>query len=170
MCIGVLTVAALSIARSHATDPALPPPTCQQPEHRQLDFWVGDWDVYDMPGTGTPAAHANITSLLDKCVIHELYEGANGGRGESFSIYDRSRGIWHQTWVTNHGRLLMIEGGLHDGRVVLEGQQLSDEHRRQDVRASWWPDKDSVRELGETSDDGGKTWKTDFDLVFKRRH
>jgi hypothetical protein len=40
-----------------------------------LDFWIGDWDVYDMPATGKTAAHATITSLLGKCVIHEPAPG-----------------------------------------------------------------------------------------------
>ena len=166
LTISFVAVAALCSGRSHATDPT-PALTCEAAENRQLDFWLGDWDVYDMPGNGAPAAHASITSLLDRCVIHELYEGTNGGRGESFSIYDRPRGVWHQTWVTNHGKLLMIEGRLGNGKVVLSGQQLTDEHKRHDVRASWWPEKDGVRELGESSDDGGKTWNTDFDLIFK---
>jgi len=170
MGIGFLTAATVSTAPSHATGPKSPP-TCNLPEYRQLDFWVGDWDVFDMPATGAPAAaHATITSLLDKCVVHELYEGTNGAHGESFSIYDRTRGVWHQTWVTNRGALLIIEGTLQKGRVVLSGQQLTDDHKRHDVRATWWPEKDTVRELGESSDDGGKTWKTDFDLVFKHHH
>jgi len=168
VCTGIAIALALGGAGSNAAD-AVKPPACQLPEHRQLDFWVGDWDVYDMPGTGKRAAHATITSLMDKCVIHELYEGENGGRGESFSIFDRSRNVWHQTWVTNRGTLLMIEGTLRNGRLVLSGEQLTDDHKRTIVRAAWWPDKEGVRELGETSEDGGKTWKTEFDLIFKRR-
>jgi hypothetical protein len=160
-------LAALCIARSHATSPAAP--ACDKAANRQLDFWLGDWDVYDMPGHSAPAARARITALLDRCVIHELYEGTNGLRGESFSIFDEPRGVWHQTWVTNHGRLLMIEGRVLNGKLVLSGQQLTDNHERHDVRASWWSEKGAVRELGESSDDGGKTWHTDFDLVFKHR-
>jgi hypothetical protein len=142
-------------------------PACQSPEHHQLDFWIGDWDVYDMPATGKPAAHVTITSLLDKCVIHELYEGDSGLRGESFSIYDTTRQVWHQTWVTNRGQLLVIEGGMRNGRLMLAGHQLTKDNKSREIRAYWWQDKDGVRESSESSTDGGKTWSTDFDLVFK---
>jgi hypothetical protein len=26
-------------------------PQCRSSEHRQFDFWVGDWDAYDLPDT-----------------------------------------------------------------------------------------------------------------------
>jgi hypothetical protein len=31
-------------------------------------------------------------------------------KGQSFTIYDVARDVWHQTWVTNRGELLEIEG------------------------------------------------------------
>jgi len=40
------------------------PPECAADSHRQLDFWLGDWDVYDVGGT-TPVARARITRILD---------------------------------------------------------------------------------------------------------
>ncbi len=50
-----LLVVALTFAASpaHAQDP----PTCDGPEHRQFDFWIGDWTVEtadgDAPSTRT---------------------------------------------------------------------------------------------------------------------
>jgi hypothetical protein len=44
--------------------------------------------------------------------------------GESFSIYDVSRKVWHQTWVTDRGKLLVIEGGLQQGAMVLSAMVL----------------------------------------------
>jgi hypothetical protein len=163
----VATVVVASAQSAAAATSAAPAAACQSPEHRQLDFWVGDWDVYDVPASGKPGAHVTITSLLDKCVIHELYEGDSGLRGESFSIYDARRKVWHQTWVSNRGELLIIEGGLHEGRLMLAGHQLTQDNQQRGIRAYWWQDKDGVRESSESSTDGGKTWKTDFDLVFK---
>src|SRR5260370_15206346 len=116
---GAAPKAGNSTPAASATVASAPAPTCRSPDHRQLDFWVGDWDAYDMPATGRPAAHVTITSLLDKCVIHELYEGDPGVRGESFSIYDPTRKVWHQTWVSNRGELLIIAAGMRHGRLML---------------------------------------------------
>ena len=153
-----------------AAGPATPAGgACAAAPYRQLDFWLGDWDVFDVAGGVAAVAHAHITRLLDNCVLHERYESAAPGalRGESFSLFDHSRGVWHQTWVTNRGQLLQIEGGLKDGRVVLQGAYAAGDGRRTQLRGVWWPEGDTVRERAETSTDGGRTWQAAFDLIFR---
>ena len=143
---------------------------CAGASYRQLDFWIGDWDVFDVGAGQAPVARAHITRILDGCAVHELYEstdGASGTHGESFSIFDRTRGVWHQTWVTNHGSLLQIEGTARDGRVMLAGSYLDAQGQRVQIRAGWWPATEGVREQAETSRDGGRSWKPEFDLVFR---
>ncbi|HEX4388563.1 MAG TPA: hypothetical protein VH109_08050 [Steroidobacteraceae bacterium] len=112
------------------TAPAAPATSsaCGVPPYREFDFWLGDWDVFDVGGAATAVARAHITRILDGCVVHELYESSSGGlRGESYGIYDRTRSVWHQTWVTNRGRLLQIEGGRREDRVMFSGSYLPDD-------------------------------------------
>jgi hypothetical protein len=153
----------------HATrGAAAPAAACGDASYRQLDFWLGDWDVFDLGGEAA-VARAHIARILDGCVVHELYESADvgGTRGESFSIFDRSRGVWHQTWVTARGALLQIEGTARAGRVELAGSYLDAQRQRVQIRAAWWPATEGVREQAETSRDGGHSWKPEFDLVFR---
>lgn len=93
---------------------------CVASEYRQFDFWVGDWDAFDV-GSPTRVARTQVSRLLDGCVVREEYEGTNGLKGQSFSIYDASRRLWHQSWVTNRGQLLVIEGKMESGEMVLSG-------------------------------------------------
>jgi hypothetical protein len=93
---------------------------CSGPEYHQFDFWIGDWDAFDF-GTSTKDAQVRVDRILDRCVIHEDYRSVDGHKGESLSIYDASRKVWHQTWVTNRGQLLIIEGDVRDGAMVLAG-------------------------------------------------
>ncbi len=139
---------------------------CSAPEYHEFDFWLGDWDSFDF-GASTRDAHVRVDRILDGCVIHEDYQSVDGHKGESFSIYDASRKVWHQTWVTNRGQLLIIEGNLQDGAMVLAGmgRTTSGEERRS--RGSWKPVDGGVRETAFTSTDGGKTWKPWFDLMFR---
>ncbi|MBA3913323.1 MAG: hypothetical protein H0X25_05595 [Acidobacteriales bacterium] len=139
---------------------------CSAPEYKQFDFWVGDWDVFEIGGKA-PVAHVKVDRLLDGCAIHERYEDTDGLAGESFSIYDASRKLWHQTWVTNHGQLLVIEGGLEKGSMVLSGVDRADDGRQRRVRGTWTPDEHGVRETAVRSLDGGKTWRPWFDLEFR---
>lgn len=99
-----------------------PPAPCAAPAYHQFDFWIGDWDVFDTGGS-TKVAHARIDSILGGCVLREDYHGADGHKGQSFTIYDASRNIWHQTWVTNRGELLEIEGQIRGRRHGAEGKE-----------------------------------------------
>src|SRR6266404_5634460 len=82
--------------------------SCSAPEYHEFDFWLGDWDSFDF-GTSKKDARVRVSRILDGCVIHEDYQSVGGHKGESFSIYDASRKVWHQSWVTNRGQLLIIE-------------------------------------------------------------
>jgi len=148
--------------------PAPPdPPRCAGPEHRQFDFWLGDWDAYDADALQEPAARVRVDAILDGCAVHETYSGVHGAVGESFSIYDASRRVWHQTWVTNRGQLLVLEGEYRDGKMTLRATETT---AAGPVlwRGVWTPQDGGVRETAETSSDGGQTWKPRFDMLFLR--
>lgn len=147
---------------------ALPPPPCATPEHRQFDFWVGDWDV-TLPD-GTRAGENHIEPMLKGCVLRESWAGARGSHGTSYNIYDASRRRWHQTWVDDQGNLLVLEGTFADGRMTLEGESADSAGHPQRQRITWTltaPGR--VRQLWESSSDAGVTWTTAFDGRYVRR-
>ncbi len=139
---------------------------CSAPAYREFDFWVGDWIVYDVAGADE-VAHAYVTHMLNGCVVHEVYEEGPGHRGESFSIYDASQRRWQQTWMTNHGTLLTIEGNIRGGAMILSGVEHVVGGGEKQVRGVWRPVAGAVRETAVTSRDGGRTWKPWFDLIFR---
>jgi len=143
-----------------------PKQSCTAPEYHQFDFWLGDWDAFDADNPAKPVARARITGILDGCALLEDYEDANGHHGQSFSIYDASRKVWHQSWVTNRGELLVIEGHFQKGEMALSGSDLKNGSERR-VRGIWKSVAGGVGETAVTSTDGGKTWTPWFDLVFR---
>jgi len=155
--------AAAALSKAAFCQPAA---ACAAPEYRQLDFWVGDWDVFEKDAS-TSSAHVRVDRILDGCVLREHYEDTTGTVGESFSIYDAARRLWHQTWVTNRGRLLTTEGGPERGSIVLAGAYYRDHAKEVRVRGTWTPVADGVRETAVTSADAGKTWEPWFDLSFR---
>jgi hypothetical protein len=142
---------------------------CASPVYRQFDFWLGDWDVFDSHSQ-SKVARVHVTRTLDDCVLLEEYRGSDGHEGQSFSIYDGPRALWHQTWVTNRGQLLVIEGNLRAGAMELSGSERLADGTVRLVRGTWQPSHDGVREVAVRSTDGGKTWTEWFDLVFRPHH
>src|SRR4030095_7186718 len=70
-----------------------PPPACTAPEHRQFDFWLGEWNVYGP--NGKLAGTNSIRREIGGCVLHERYDTGRGYSGESFNIYDEPRKSGH---------------------------------------------------------------------------
>jgi hypothetical protein len=83
------------------------------------------------------------------------------------SIYDRSRKVWHQSWFTNRGELLVIEGTFQLGEMVLTGADRLANGKDRRVRGIWKPEANGIRETAVTSTDGGKTRTPWFDLIFR---
>lgn len=165
-CVKILLVSALLSAASPGSAFDAGSPACESPGHRQFDFWAGDWDAYDADAPGTRSARVRVDVILDGCALREIYEGADGLVGQSFSIYDASRKVWHQTWVTNRGQLLALEGEYRDGRMTLRATETTPTGPVL-WRGVWGRQGDGVRETAETSPDGGRTWKPRFDIFFR---
>ena len=149
-----------------------PSPKCAGTEHRRLDFWVGDWDVLEVGGSDKPIARARIDAILDGCALREVYEQTDGLVGQSFTIYDASRKVWHQTWVTNGGSLLQIDGRFRGDSLTLQGARRSSAGKKEIVRGVWrpLPQDGAVREVAHMSADDGATWRPWFDVLFRRHN
>jgi hypothetical protein len=149
-----------------AQQPAAPP--CGRAEYRQFDFWIGTWDVFNPQGrlVGTNT----IDSILGGCVLHEQWRSAGQSRGFSYNMFDRVTRRWHQTWVDNGGLLLLLDGELQAGAMVLSGLSTSPQGQPVVNRITWTPfTPDSLRQLWEISNDQGKTWSVSFDGTYVRQ-
>jgi len=140
---------------------------CAAPNYRQFDFWIGDWDVFDVDNLAIKVARVRVEAILNRCVLHETYEGTNGHQGQSFSIFDASRQVWHQSWVTNDGQFLVVEGGMQAGAMILNGADRTANGKERRVRGIWKLVNEGVRESATRSTDGGVTWQPWFDLLFR---
>lgn len=150
---------------------APPSMICQdEPEFREFDFWVGEWDVFDN-ASGNRAGTNSIEALHAGCVLVESWTSAGGPGGTSVNYYDNVRGTWRQHWVSvNYS--IEIEGGLdEDGRMVLEGE-LHNYRQRAAIpfRGTWTPQPDgTVRQLFEQQDPATGEWQVWFDGRYERR-
>jgi len=104
---------------------------CQDTEYRQMDFWVGTWDLSWTNADGTQATGTNIISRspYGACIITENFDGNPGlaFKGMSLSTYSKPHKQWRQTWVDDQGGYIALYGGLQaDGTFKLEMDRLED--------------------------------------------
>jgi hypothetical protein len=132
----------------------------EDPTHA-FDFWLGEWEVHDPDGRHL--GRNSITAPFDNGAIAEHWRGDSGVEGHSLNAWDPERGCWHQTWIDSTGSILLLDGRFLDGAMVLEG---IDADARQ--RITWTVEGAGVRQLWETSKDGGETWSVAFDGRYSR--
>jgi molybdenum cofactor cytidylyltransferase len=138
-----------------------------QPEARQFDFWLGEWNLnWGEDGAGTNSIH----TILDGCIIQENFRSdpKMGLDGMSVSAYDRHRDKWVQTWVDNQGSYLDFTGEFKDGRMILQREALVDgRHFLQ--RMVWYNiASDKLDWNWERSDDHGETWRVLWHIHYRR--
>jgi hypothetical protein len=159
---GLLALLALNLpAQTPPPAPSLPP------EARQFDFWVGEWTVTNP--TGKHAGNSRIESVAGGAGVLENWTGAAGYTGRSLNAWNAAKKQWQQYWVGSGGGVLELTGGLVDGRMVLSAEREVRGQRRTE-RITWTPNADgTVRQHWEQSTDGGKTWSTAFDGLYRRK-
>jgi len=170
----ILLLSASTVLSQQSAKPATPPDPCTAAEQKQLDFWVGEWDL-TWPGqkAGETSHGTNsIRRILDGCVVQETFSGGDSMhlRGASVSIFDFTAGKWKQTWVDNEGGYLDFVGELKDSQVILQREAVRNDGTKVLQRMVF--KNIGPNELDwswEASRDGGKTWQVQWPIHYKRK-
>jgi hypothetical protein len=180
-----LVVASATVPPAPADEaPAAPAPParpCAGPEFRQFDFWVGSWDLVSRrrlapdqealaadPGT----ARDHVEVALDGCVLVQHWGSGTTGlglTGMSLSMYDPALPGWRQLWVDDQGSWIEFRGGLEDGRMVLRTERTVGGQPLVLRQVFTVVNPDSLDWSWERSADGGKTWRPNWQLSYRRR-
>lgn len=137
------------------------------PEARQFDFWIGTWDV--RTATGDLAGTNEIKSGAAQCVLVENWKSTMGGSGQSLNYYDGVAKKWRQIWVDGNGVVTRFEGTFRDGSMRFEGERFEASGELTRVKMTFTPLPDGrVRQRGEASPDGGKTYVEEYDLYYSQ--
>ena len=146
------------------------PSVDQDPAYHRLDFWLGEWEVFDTK-THQRDGHNHIVKLLKGAAIQENWTDANGSEGKSWFYYYRPEKRWKQVWVTEGGFIkekALIEefpdGGVRFRGVipVRDGRTIVDQTTLTPLPGG------KVRQVIEWSKDGGRTFETVYDAIYER--
>jgi hypothetical protein len=155
-------------------------PVCTSPEHRQFDFWIGDWDLVIHARTSPEAdewadarATQHIEAILSGCAISEDFVAEGPGQpwaGRSYSSWQPKLGKWRQTWVDDSGGYIALIGGVENGVMTLYGEPF--ERNGQTVRMRMVfldVTADALRWEWQSSSDDGASWKPMIVIDYRRR-
>jgi hypothetical protein len=170
LIVAILTC--LATARQNTLVPQ--PKPCSEPEQKQLDFWVGEWNLTWPGNTAGQTDHGtnSIRRILDGCIVQENFSGADAMhlRGQSVSIFDITAGKWKQTWVDNEGGYLDFVGEFKDGQMILAREAARPDGTRSLQRMVFKNiTHDEFDWSWEGSKDGGKSWTVVWPIHYKRR-
>ena len=148
---------------------------CSRPEFRQFDFWVGEWEAFDLKGN--KGGDSRISVILDSCVILEEWTSASAQQGliytgKSFNSYNATTRQWQQTWTDNTGNTTeFLKGEGSNGKIIFYADNVTGPKGKNFMRRLTFTRlcDDKVRQLGERSDDNGKTWAIEYDLEYRRK-
>lgn len=141
-------------------------PQCTDAEYRELDFWVGVWEVRSPDGSvqGT----SRITPIMEGCAIQEEWSSSRI-RGRSISTYNKPGGRWEQLWVDNLGVVLRQTGGWTGSAFHWQAERRGSDGVIRQLRVTLTPmEGGGVRQLQERSEDEGVTWSVIFDGRYHR--
>jgi tetratricopeptide (TPR) repeat protein len=138
-------------------------------EYSQLDFWVGEWNVYNLQDR--KIGLNIIEKVLGGCLIRENWTSRNGFQGSSINYYDPSSGKWRQQWVDETGSIIRYSGEFRDSLMYFEGESISPNNKITLSRMSLIPhSEEKVEQIIEQSSDNGQTWNVWFHGIYLRKN
>ena len=169
VCAAALACVALGPAQAQAQRAS----QCADRAFRQMNFWIGVWDVrWERSAQIEAGSGVNtITRELGGCVIREHFEGgpSTGNLiGWSVSTFHAPVGHWRQTWVDNQGSYYSLIGGREGDQFILLNRRTraSDPHQRmvfEDITDN------SLTWRWQRSTNEGETWRDDWVIYYSRR-
>jgi len=146
-----------------------PVPCAQDPLFSQQDFTLGQWEVF---ANGRKTADVLLEKTLQGCAILETWSTLDGrpGNGHGVFTYSRLHKGWTYFWVADNAQTTSFTGGLIEAgnmRYVTEAP-LPDGGKRLRHWSLIRQADGTVRELAVGTVDG-KTWTTDYDLLWRKK-
>jgi len=158
-------------AETTALEQTTAPATCDTPQHHQLDFWVGLWQVFDAE-TNQLVAFERVEKHSEGCIVQEnltfltdmyLRPGVKYRlAGVGVNRFDGE--VWLQMWADNQWGAIFLRGAPDaDGNMVFVTVIPS---RKRDVKLKYENRHDgTVRILQYIAPAGSGKWVKYGDLI-----
>lgn len=142
---------------------------CCTEHHKQFNFWIGEWNVYDT--LGNKVGENSIVKLEDDCIVNEHWRGTQGSSGRSYNYYDPSDSTWNQVWIDNNGGNLMLKGKAEKNKMTLTSVSLKEKKINSNSnRITWTKNKNgTVTQVWEILDKDKQVIKVAFYGIYQKK-
>jgi Tfp pilus assembly protein PilF len=140
-------------------------PCRASPAAHQLDFWIGEWSVTRAGGGG---GRSDISPAVEHCAVIEKWTDRFGGTGTSLNFYDPISKLWRQIYVADAGVILEYAGTFHDNAMWFESVRPTVANGPKTRLTFYHVSADTVRQVFESSVDGGKLWTPSWEGLYVR--
>jgi len=157
-----------SAATTGTTAPQTPPPPCRYEIYRAFDFWLGEWEVFDLDDK--KVGENKISARENGCLMLEEWTSASGGTGQSYNFYDPGMKKWRQIWVSGFGTIDYAGGLNDDGAMALEGEIAMRNATTAPFRGIWTlQDDGSVRQHFDQYNSETEKWDVWFVGIYRAK-
>ena len=141
---------------------------CSSQEYSQFNFWVGDWDVYNIHNK--LIGHNKILKVPNACAIQENWTSkTSNNKGTSYSYYNKVDNSWNQIWIDNFGFSLTLKGTYKDNRMTLRSSVIKNDKGDYYNQIIWTKNNDgSVTQVWNYIDERQTIIKEVFKGIYKK--
>lgn len=142
-------------------------PASQKAMYRQMDFLLGEWEVFD--DNGKRIATSSVDWIGDSQIISEKQKLKDGRTSNGLSQFEVEKQKWIRTWIDSNGATVQYEGSMTADGLKLVGRAYQRDGSSSLYRVLFTPEGNGVvqRQLSESTD-GGIEW-TDIGSSTYRR-
>ncbi len=142
-------------------------PCKYDPKFRELDYWIGEWDVYPTGGANL-VGFSKIESVSQGCAILENWTSLiNTHEGKSLNYYNSEKGYWEQHWQGSlDDRQTFTKGILKENAMRFE---FIDKEGLKGTLTFFKLDDNTVRQYSETQKEANGDLLPAYDLTYKRK-
>lgn len=139
---------------------------CCSEQHRQFDFWLGKWEVFNP--AGKKVGENTITQVQGKCVLQE--DWVSNQTGTSYNYYDPNDSTWNQLYLDNQGTILALKGRFEDHKMILWSDKVKGQNGEYRNRIIWQllPDG-SVSQKWDIVALNGQVISVAFDGIYRKK-
>lgn len=140
---------------------------CSKPAYAGLDFWVGEWAIYDEDRVRVGTNR--VAKTPDGCAFVETWTGTLGDGGRSLNFFNERLDRWKQIWIGDTGGVVEQEGEVTAGELRLQGETVQANGARvlnRQVLSQTGSGR--LRQRAEISQDGGRSWVPQFEFTYVR--